>query len=102
MVEATIQGILETEKQADAIVSTAKMEQQKLLEEAVERIKIMKAEQTEQLKEAAQKKLEEARKQGDLRKEEARSQVEKEVEAIKYLAKQKEDDAVEFVMQSFI
>lgn len=102
MVEQTIQVIRDTEAKADTIVRTAQEDCTKIIEEAVKKAAEIKAEELQKVKEKAEASMKLAQDDGEKVTEEQTSRIEKEVQALKALALDKEEEAISLVISQLV
>lgn len=102
MVEDTIQAIRKTEAEADAIVKEAEEKSQMILKEAREEAERICAEAEAAGKVSMQNAMEKARSAGEEFLQSAHTKTEREVQALKELAAQKETEAVSAVISQLV
>ena len=102
MVENTIQAIKETEAKADAVVREAESKYRDILDEAAKKAEALKSEQIQNMKQKAQSDMEKAKEKGTQDLDSAMSEIRREVAALKELAQQKHDAAVNLVVSELI
>ena len=102
MVENTIQAIKDTEAKADEVVREAELRYKEILEGAAKKAEEMKSEQIQGMKQQAQSDMEQAKGRGTQDLDSAMTGIQKEVAALKELALQKFDTAVNLVVSELI
>ena len=102
MVENTIQAIKDTEAKAEAVVREAELMYKDIQDGAAKKAEQMKSEQIQGTKQKAQSDMEQAKEKGTQDLNAAMSEIQREVSALKELALQKHDAAVNLVVSELV
>lgn len=98
MVEDTIRTIRETEREAQEIVENARLESERIAQEAKERCGQIRGELLEKAAEEARTEAEQSRRAGEERRNNAQAGYEAEIELLRSSAAEKEKEAVDMVI----
>ena len=102
MVEKTIKEIRETEQKAEEMISNAKLQSTQILEKAKQEAATLKSGMIGEAQEKAEKTKSAAQHAGEERLEAALKAADKEIAELRQLAKSKEKEAVQCIIQNLI